>query len=382
MALKPLEVIQEQDNGNFSFEELPFFEGILKNEYILVVGSGIILDRAKFPHNNGDLYTYIVDSINYIYKTDFSNLSEIVQHPIRNMPNAPIHDLLINKLEYDIEDITPELRTILNQRHFRFVFSTTPDHYLETLLTGIWGNDLRIVNFSDHNSLERFSDILKDTAINKYSQPTLFYVFGKAVKGQSNPVKFLQTDNDAIAYIEKWMKLENDNPIVEFLKAKRILGIGCNFDDWYYRFFWHILTRDFISRNSVAPYKTDNAVLEEDSSPLGGYLNNMNVCIHTEPWSVLKYIGHMFSKQLGDNTLQTLINQHKLEGKVFISYKTTPDKRAAAILVDELTRQNSFKIWFDDSNLLGGQPYNKKIPEARRFSKVFIPVLTETVAKT
>lgn len=374
MPLKPKDANRTPEKRKTTFEDVSFFKGILNDEYILVVGSGVILDRDKYPETNGDINSFLLNAINEEKHTNFDSISNAVSaFPLQI---SPLYSLLIDDIEYDINDIAPELINLLKTRHFRYVFTTTPDHYVETLMRGVWDNDLRVVNFSDENSMRNFHDAIKSSK-DSYRQPTLFYVFGKAIEGQKNPTKFLETDNDAISYIEEWIKIDNDTPLVKFLKSKRIFSIGCNFDDWYHRFFWHILTNNFARENSCY---NDNAVLGYKTGKLEEYLNLNNVCVHSDPWAVLNYINHLLTAHNGVTKFTDMVKSKTLEGKIFISYKNNPDENLAQSIFESLSQLTSFKLWFDNSSLLGGQPYNKRIPEAIKFSQIFIPILTSSVA--
>lgn len=371
MPLKPKNVVSDPERKKVQFVDTSFFKGIFNDEYILVLGSGIILDKEKFPETKGDINQYWLNAINKDKKNKkFESLSDAVLENPSQL--SPLYTLIIDQNEYAIDDISPELITLLKTRYFKYVFTTTPDHYVETLMQSIWESELRVVNFSDENSMRDFYDAIKASK-EGYKQPTLFYVFGKAIVGQKNPTKFLETDNDAIKYIEEWIKLDNDYPLVSFLKEKRIFSIGCNYDDWYHRFFWHILTYNFTRDNN---HYNDNAVLSGETGKLKEYLNQNNVCVHTDPWAVLKYINRM----LTSNKFKEMLNKNKLRGKVFISYKTKPDNKMAQKVFDQLSKEKSLSVWYDDSSILGGQFYNKKIPMAIRFSQVFIPILTQSVA--
>ena len=46
------------------FDEQAFVDGVFNDDYILVVGSGVILDRKQFPNSKGDINQYIIDEIN------------------------------------------------------------------------------------------------------------------------------------------------------------------------------------------------------------------------------------------------------------------------------------------------------------------------------
>lgn len=375
MPLKPKDTNKSPEKRKVTFEDTSFFDGIINDEYILVVGSGIILNKEKYPETKGDLNTFLLNAINEEKNTKFDTLSDAVSaFPLQI---SPLYTLLVEDIEYEVDDLSVELIDLLKTRYFRYVFTTTPDHYLETLLHGIWDNELRVVNFSDNNSLRNFYDAIK-AAKGDYKQPTLFYVFGKAVEGQKNPTKFIETDNDAISYIEDWIRIDRDSPLVSFLKEKRIFSIGCNFDDWYHRFFWHILTSNFAREDRKY---NDNAVLGHNVGRLEEYLSLNNVCVHSDPWSVLHYINHMLTANRGDSKFTDMLKSKTLEGKVFISYKNNPDNNLALSLFDQLSKKTSLKLWLDSSNLLGGQPYNRRIPEAIKFSQIFIPVLTASVAQ-
>lgn len=375
MPLKPKDANKSPEKRKVTFEDTSFFDGIINDEYILVVGSGIILNKEKYPETNGDLNTFLLNAINEEKNTKFDTLSDAVSaFPLQI---SPLYTLLVEDIEYEVDDLSVELIDLLKTRYFRYVFTTTPDHYLETLLHGIWDNELRVVNFSDNNSLRNFYDAIK-AAKGDYRQPTLFYVFGKAVEGQKNPTKFIETDNDAISYIEDWIRIDRDSPLVSFLKEKRIFSIGCNFDDWYHRFFWHILTSNFAREDLKY---NDNAVLGHNVGRLEEYLSLNNVCVHSDPWSVLHYINHMLTANRGDSKFTDMLKSKTLEGKVFISYKNNPDNSLALSLFDQLSQNTSLKLWLDSSNLLGGQAYNRRIPEAIKFSQIFIPVLTASVAQ-
>ncbi len=373
MPLKPKDANRKPEKRKVTFEDISFFNGILNDEYILVVGSGIILNRNKYPETNGDINVFLLNAINEEKHTNYDSISDAVSaFPLQI---SPLYSLLIDDIDYDLDDIAPELIDLLRTRYFRYVFTTTPDHYIETLMRGIWDNELRVVNFSDENSVRNFYDAIKSSK--SYNQPTLFYVFGKAIDGQKNPTKFLETDNDAISYIEDWIRIDKDAPLVKFLKSKRIFSVGCNFEDWYHRFFWHILTNNFVRESSGY---NDNAVLGYRTGKLEEYLNLNNVCVHSDPWAVLNYINHMLTAHNGETKFTDIVKSKALEGKVFISYKNNPDEEVAQSIFDSLSQLTSFKLWFDSSNLLGGQPYNKRIPEAIKFSQIFIPILTSSVA--
>lgn len=290
MALKPRDSKKSDKIQVKTYNEASLVEGIYTDQYILVVGSSIVLDREQFPDSKGDLNAFVLNTINNERDTGVvkcSTWSEIIETTFQGEV-SPIYDLLVNRIDYEVKEISPELRELLQTYLFKFVFSTTPDHYLETLMKQIWGKELRVVNISDRRSLQMFSDELK-ASLGDYHRPTLFYVFGKATEGHVNPTGFMENDQDAILFIEQWMKLDKDyEPIVSFLKEKRLLGVGCDFDDWYFRFFWYILTRDIKRPSSrIHALRTDNVVMGSELPSLKHYMKSLQVCIHDNPWKFM-----------------------------------------------------------------------------------------------
>lgn len=226
MARKPSESDtgrnSKLDDQSLFFDEQRFVDGVFNDDYVLVVGNGVILDvnQKTFKDTGGDINQYILDEINKDRRktrygfVDHENFTEV----FRGTPPAepdPIYKLLTDDFSYDLSDISPELTQLLRTKLFKCVLTTCIDSYLETLMFDIWGEDLLVVNISDNQSLKDFQDALKQSRGNKYSRPTLFYVFGKVIKGRPKPRGFVETDVDAIKIIEKWMLLDT-NYIVPF----------------------------------------------------------------------------------------------------------------------------------------------------------------------
>lgn len=66
MGRKPNEIKQKEyriDAVDETYIKQQFISGIFNNEYILVVGSGVILDREQFPNTGGDINQHIINEI-------------------------------------------------------------------------------------------------------------------------------------------------------------------------------------------------------------------------------------------------------------------------------------------------------------------------------
>ena len=395
MARKPKDSNRSQKENDGTFDERSFVDGVFNNEYILVVGSGVILDRAKFPHTDGDINQYIINEINSDRQNKIAgfvahqNFTDIVRATPPDKQD-PIYHLLADDFDYALSDVSPELTQLLRSKLFKFVLTTTIDGYVEALMRDIWGKELRIVNISDNQSLKDFQSALESSRTNKYEQPTLFYVFGKVVKGKPKPKGFMETDVDAIRYIEKWLKDLDNRHIVPFLKKKRILALGCKFDDWYFRFFWYILTRGFNDAEREGAKDTDGSILTRDNlatvfSPddpadqhLKEYLQRQGVCMHDDVWRFMNHIYTLLTSTDADSPFRKMILEKRRMGEIFISYKSS-DVLFASELFCKLAREKRLNVWFDNVRLCGGDHYDKEIQEAIRKSKIFIPILSPNI---
>ncbi len=396
MARKPKSIIRGIKATEKVFDEKAFVDGVFNDEFILVVGSGVILDRAKFPESGGDIDKYIIDEINKDCRdgrmdfVEYKNFTDVFRGtPLDEVD--PIYKILTDGYEYVLDDISPELTNLLRTKLFRTVLTTTIDDYVETLMRDIWGDELRVVNISDNQSLKDFQSALERSRVNKYIQPTLFYAFGKVISGRPKPRGYVETDVDAIKIIEKWMMEVDSKYIVPFLKEKRMLALGCKFDDWYFRFFWYILTRGFSDTDREGYKDFDGHLLTcdnlatvfdpEDPSDrqLKDYLRRRGVCMHDDVWEFMEHIYGLLTSTEEDSPFRNMVLERRRQGGIFISYKSC-DVLAASELFCKMARENGLDVWFDNASLHGGSGYNDAIRDAISQAKIFMPVLSPEIA--
>lgn len=397
MARKPKDINHSQEESSGTFDEQSFVDGVFNNEYILVVGSGVILDRAKFPQTDGDINKYILYEINNDRRrervdfVDHKNFTDVIRATSSDKQD-PIYGLLAYGIDYELDDISPELTQLIRSKLFKFVLTTTIDGYVETLMRDIWGDELRVVNISDNQSLKDFQTALENSRVNKYEQPTLFYVFGKVVKGREKPKGFMETDVDAIRYIEKWLKDLDNRHIVPFMKKKRMLALGCKYDDWYFRFFWYILTRGFYDTEREGAKDSDGSILTRDNlatlfnpddpadQHLKAYLHRRGVCMHDDVWEFMSHIYTILTSISPDSPFHEMVRRKRREGEIFISYKSS-DVLFASELFCKLAREKRLNVWFDNDRLDIGDQYAEVIPKAIKQAKIFIPILSPSISE-
>ena len=197
------------------------------------------------------------------------------------------------------------------------------------------------------------------------------------------------------------MQLDKGNKsIVPFLRKKRILALGCKFDNWYFRFFWYIITRGFGIRDRDGNTNTiDNLAIifnpnDNSDKKLKDYLSRIDVCLplsqddkkNKQPrrfddvWQFMGYIHNILTSTAEDSPFRKMILSKRREGGIFISYKSC-DVLDACSLFCKLAHNNDLNVWFDTVSLNVGNPYKHVIEEAIGKAKIFIPILSPAIAK-
>ena len=333
--------IMQQQEVVFSQEQ--FVEDVFNDDYILVVGSEVIMDRKEEP--SGDINQYILRALNSSLGCNYKDFNELVTHSgegidaIRNLLNSE------EDWTYDLNDISPELKGLMETRLFRFVLTTTFDGYLELLMAHVWGEgNYRVVNIDDKRSLDALRNVLTECRDGKrYTKPTLFYIFGKAVKDEAK--KFVRTDDDAIQIIEKWIQMPKEDPVLRHIRNKKLLALGCKFDNWYFRFFWYILKREIsrLREGQVA------FMLNEDSqidSKLESFLRHAKIYRHDDARAFMADITHTLISTDADNPFSELILKSRKRGGVFLSYCSKDIVMASQVFF--MLRRQGYNVWFDN----------------------------------
>lgn len=330
---------------------------IYQGDYVLVIGGDVIL---KPEYAGGNSQNYIIqDYINNECLNSNRKYLELSsqEHKIR------IRDILRNEWRYDREELSEDLISLLSTKCFRIVITTAFDGYLETLMRSIYGDSLRVMNIYDTKDIKSFCHTSEYNAI----PPTLYYAFGKADSGYD----YVLSENDAIKAISRWLGNYAPTDMIDYLKGKKILAIGCKFDDWYFRFFWYCLRQDFehLSGDVAISLQTDKS---ESDRHLAEYLAKINV---GDKGNSQRFI-HELSLQLHDpeNNVYSKYRNRLMTGGVFISY-ASEDFPIVCQIYSILSR-SGIRVWFDDKELNGGDRYDIRISNAISECRIFIPVLS------
>lgn len=364
------------------FNTKKFIKDVLNDKYALVIGNEIILDTKKEP--TGDVHQYLLRKVNETSSIEYNNYNEIAldvtekRNPIRQL----IED---DEIQFRAEDVSPDLMALLETRLFTTVLTTTTDGFLEAAMRKVWGSELRVVNIYDKDTVDDLQKALKGCRREKkYNQPTLIYVFGK-LEVDDLAKKYIKTDADAILLIEKWMRMdvEASNEMLDFIRSKRLLALGCKYDNWYFRFFWYVLTgvnkscdeNNYDGRGEVA-FSLDKD--DKTEGKLFQFLKRTDICILGDARSFITSITKTLTEDSDDAPFRQQIMETRCRGGVFISY-CSKDSLTACQLFSRLC-EKKYNVWLDNARLYGGDNYESEISEAISAAKVVVALLSPQIA--
>lgn len=356
---------------------------MLNGRYALVVGNEAILDTKIEPTR--DVHQYFLRKVNEVSNVQYDEYYEIALD--KNERINPVRRLIEDrKIQFRVEDVSKSLMSLLGTRLFTTVLTTTTDGYLECAMRQVWGNELRVVNIYDKDTVDEFQKTLKACRRGKiFNQPTLIYVFGK-LDIDDLAKRYVKTEADAILLIEKWMRMdvESNNGMLDFIRNKRLLALGCKYDNWYFRFFWYVLTginrsneeNDYDGMGEVAfsldtEDKTDGKLLQ--------FLDRTDICLLGDATAFITTFTKSLTEESENAPFRQQIVENRRRGSIFISY-CSKDALIACQLFFRL-REKKYDVWIDSARLYGGDDYENEIADAISESKIVITLLSPHVGK-
>lgn len=354
-----------------------FLIDILSNQYILILGNTVMLDNE---YAQGDVNKWLLCEINKAFGKKYKSFNVVDRQEIFKVL-SPFQE------EYTIDKLNKELVSFLEWTNFRMVFTTTVDPFAELLMNKIWGKGkYDVVVYGEESFLRLCNNIIDswEKDFYRYDRPTLVYVFGRPkyfseTEGDTK-VRFLHNDETAIEYMCDWMlEMKRNKSFSGFVNSKKILSLGCNFDNWYFRFFWHIMTR--IESKNKAPQGVIGIKLDDNipsEKRLGQYLkDNTYVHISQTPTEFLKeYNGKL---QRNKELVKEIISNQRRDGQIFISYNSK-NKYTATDLFLKLSRRG-YNVWIDKVRLLVENDFDSSIEEGITKAQVVILLLSPEIAE-
>lgn len=335
-----------------------------------------ISDKQLTPVIGREIYKFEKDG-NLIPIDDYLAEQILLANQVTSQNNLSltqaVHYLQANK-HLKPMDITRKLKSMVKEINFEFPlleeFLSVSDfnYYINTAvynnvfeqkLNKIKNQTATSINFSIN---EPFSDCEE---LERLQAPFVFNVFGSLL----NTVDPALSEEDMLEYTGAFReKMKNAGNIVNALKNKNLLFIGCSFPDWMVRFVLRLLTnepmQEWGNKRSIIVVNDNN----ELGKPQYEFLRN---------YDVITYEANTvdFIKELSAQWKQR--NPMTVKGKkVFLSY-TTKDRDAVENLKKSIEGINNVSCWYDNREIAPGDDFKTVIAKNIKEADLFIPLISE-----
>lgn len=367
----------EESNYNH-FEWDRFTKDCIKSKYVLVIGDHAILnknsqdDMIKKANGNSTqfLFNWTKDSIAETVQDNSQNFTQFANN-VHHLHSKVLDAIKDWDFKEQLEDeIEPTLKRLMETRCFRVVLTTSIDPYMEELMEKVWGEgNYRVLDiYGEESNKDLLTTDLNSGEFNEMT-PTLYYIFGEA-DSKNHKKKFVLTENDAMSAVTEWINANRPKNILNYIQGAgmQIVAIGCNFDDWLFRFFW------FSLRGDVKNLSSGQVAVEfhpERDKQLKNYLKTQGIEIFDDARGFMNDAANRIeeSTKIG--------NLPRKDDGIFISY-AHEDKYIALPLFYKLHKEG-FSVWIDEERLDGGSQYKQRITNAINNCRIFMPILSSQV---
>jgi len=326
-----------------------------------------VLGKEMYTFKDGDklapLDNYLSQKILELHKIsdrNASSLSEAVNY-LENEKEIKTMDI-IRKLKSIVKDINfelPVLSEFLNITNLNYFINTAVyNTVLENKIYEARKQKTTSFNFSINEELSKCPDL------NNLTEPFVFNVFGSLL----NTVDPALSEEDLLEYTGSFKeKMSSDPNIVNALKNKSLLFLGCSFPDWMIRFALRLISNeplhDWGSKRTIIVVNDPSDLRNEQNS----FLKNYDVI--TYEGSTSEFVNELSSQWKKRNP-------HAGKTKsIFLSY-TRADMQAVESMKKGIEQIGNVTCWYDKRELEPGDDWREKIVVNIRKADLFMPLIS------
>lgn len=333
---------------------------IMEGNVVPVIGPEFMVDseRGKNPHQ------ILIDDLADAYgveshPTSFSQLLFDKNFDVADRKN--IYAMLGDAFEQKLFEPSALLKRLLRIKQFPFVITTSFTPVVEDAMREIWGNELRVMKFS--NDPARNDDIKTRQDIHK---PTVYYLFGRVCHSEK---KYVVTDTDMLAFCKSWLSsAERPQNLAAELQSKYLLILGNSYSDWLCRFVWYSMK----SRFEAQPVGMMVDPMAQDS--LLQFMKRIDAFTQNNLEEVLDKMESLLESKMAEESG----NGHPQKGAdVFLSYSRS-DSTVTEQLCEAL-KARGISVWFDRDSLSYGASFMNEIIAGIKSARLFVPVMTHNI---
>ena len=334
-----------------------------------------ISDKQLTPIVGKEMYKFKQDDVlipvDEYLSEQILQLNNVTDQPAMTLTQAV--NYLVNERKVKTMDIIRKLKSMIREINFEFPLLTQflsikdINYYINTAVyNNVLENNLAVLRKQTPTSInfsinEPFSD---SDDLDKLQAPFVFNVFGSIL----NTVDPALSEEDMLEYTGHFKeKIKNATNIINALKNKNLLFLGCAFPDWMVRFILRLLSNepmhDWGSKRTIIVVNDMSDVRKKQYE----FLKNYDVVIYEGNTSD-------FIRELSDRWKQK--NPTAVKNKtIFLSY-TVKDKEAVENLKNAIEGINNVTCWYDNREIAPGDDFKTEIAKNIKSADLFIPLIS------
>ena len=202
-------------------------------------------------------------------------------------------------------------------------------------------------------------------------KPLIYNIFGTHDEERGD---YLLTDADYIELIYDLIQDKTDKfkNLVSFLNEANLLFLGCNFPDWFFRFFIRVCVGDRLDSVSAIEKKTVIDSLNNLDRSRSVFINHYK--IQTLDMDCNTLIDEIYQTFYRDKDRNTYVVADQQNNNIFISY-CREDEQVAKDISAQFDEQY-IQYFLDESELRTGDKLSGKIMDAIDKCCLFLPIVS------
>jgi hypothetical protein len=221
---------------------------------------------------------------------------------------------------------------------------------------------------------DRIPDSAPSRFVLNLKKPLIYNIFGTHDEERGD---YLLTDADYIELIYDLIQDKTDKfkNLVSYLNKANLLFLGCNFPDWFFRFFIRVCVGDRLDSVSAIEKKTVIDSLNNLDRSRSVFINHYK--IQTLDIDCITLVDEIYRTFYNDKDRNLYVVEDQQNNNVFISY-CRADEQVAKDIAAQFDEQY-IQYFLDDSELTSGDKLTAKIIDAIDKCCLFLPVVSSNI---
>ncbi len=346
-------------SDQYDWDEL--IEFIAEKNLITIIGKEMYKyeDAGRLVSIDHYLGTQLLQSFK-VNEFQSTSLAEAMDFLVNQRAIKPMD--IIRRLKSIVKEVSfsfPLLNTLLSISELEYFVNTTVyNSLLEKKIYEARREAATSINFSINQAFDDCGNL------EKLTEPFVFNVFGSLL----NTVDPALSEDDMLEYVSAFPeKMSGRTNIINALKTKHLLFIGCAFPDWLNRFVLRLLSNEPLhdwGRRRRIILVNDRS--ESQQKQLDSLHNYDVVTFEGETKDFVEELSRQWKEKNPVN------NKKK---SIFLSY-TTLDRAAVETLKRTIEDSGNISCWYDKREIMAGDDFKTEIAKGIKSADLFIPLIS------